>query len=279
MLVAESVADRVHEALARAVRPERDVEFFASGSIGISLFPQDALDAETLLKNADAAMYQSKRHEPGGYVVFATSGEDPIEKLSLTTRLRRAVEQEHWVLHYQPVVNLADGTVEGVEALIRWQEPNGGIVPPGEFIPLAEELGLIEAIGDWVIDEIARQHARLGRSTASTSRSASTCRPVSCGRRISRRRSWGSSRGAGVDPQRGGRRDHGVDGDGRSGPHPEDPVRAARVGPHARDRRLRDRLLVARAAEAPAGRRPEDRPRRSSATSTATPTSRAWCGR
>jgi EAL domain-containing protein (putative c-di-GMP-specific phosphodiesterase class I) len=67
------------------------------------------------------------------------------------------VEQENWVLHYQPVVNLLDGSVDGVEALVRWQDPNGGIVPPGEFIPLAEELGLIEAIGDWVIDAMAAQ--------------------------------------------------------------------------------------------------------------------------
>jgi EAL domain-containing protein (putative c-di-GMP-specific phosphodiesterase class I) len=67
------------------------------------------------------------------------------------------VEQEHWLLHYQPVVDLADGKLVGVEALVRWQDPTGGMVAPGEFIPLAEELGLIEAIGDWVIDEMALQ--------------------------------------------------------------------------------------------------------------------------
>ena len=154
--VAESVAARVHEALAEPF-DLNGTEFIASGSIGISLFPQDALDAETLMKNADAAMYQSKRQEPGGSMIYATGGEDPLQRLSLTTRLRRAVEHEHWVLHYQPVVNLADGSVEGVEALVRWLDPNGGIVPPGEFIPLAEELGLIEAIGDWVIDSMAAQ--------------------------------------------------------------------------------------------------------------------------
>jgi diguanylate cyclase (GGDEF)-like protein/PAS domain S-box-containing protein len=156
MVVAESVAARVHEALAEPFQLN-GTEFIATGSVGISLFPQDALDAEALMQNADSAMYQSKRQEPGGYVVFATSGEDPLKKLSLTTRLRRAVEKEHWILHYQPVVNLSDGSVEGVEALVRWQDPTGGIVAPGEFIPLAEELGLIEAIGDWVIDAMAAQ--------------------------------------------------------------------------------------------------------------------------
>jgi EAL domain-containing protein (putative c-di-GMP-specific phosphodiesterase class I) len=133
------------------------VEFFASASIGVSLFPQDATDATSLLKNADSAMYQSKKTEPGGYVVYSSGADDAIDRLSFTTRLRRAVEQEHWVLHWQPVVDLSDGSVTGLEALIRWRDPNGGIVPPGEFIPIAEELGLIEAIGDWVIGELARQ--------------------------------------------------------------------------------------------------------------------------
>ena len=156
LLVAESVATRVHEALQEPF-DLGGVEFFASASIGVSLFPQDATDSTSLLKNADSAMYQSKKAEPGGYIVYASGADDAIERLSLTTRLRRAVEQKHWVLHWQPVVELAGGTVSGLEALIRWREPNGGIVPPGEFIPIAEELGLIEAIGDWVIDEVARQ--------------------------------------------------------------------------------------------------------------------------
>ncbi len=157
LLVAESVATRVHEALQEPF-DLGGVEFFTSASLGVSLFPQDATDATSLLKNADTAMYQSKKAEPGGYIVYASGADEAIERLSLTTRLRRAVEQKHWVLHWQPIVELDGGTVTGLEALIRWSEPNGGIVPPGEFIPIAEELGLIEAIGDWVIEELAHQH-------------------------------------------------------------------------------------------------------------------------
>ncbi len=80
-------------------------------------------------------------------------------KLSLSTRLRKAVENQSWMLHYQPLIDLSTGSMIGVEALIRWPEPGGGLIQPGEFIPLAEEMGLIEAIGDWVVEELSRQDA------------------------------------------------------------------------------------------------------------------------
>ncbi len=150
------VASRVHEAF-RDPFDLQGTEFYAQGSIGISLHPQDAPDAETLLRNADVAMYRAKRLEPGGHMLFASDADDPIDRLCFATRLRQAVQEENWLLHFQPVVDLSDRRIVGAEALIRWNDHTAGIVPPGEFIPVAEELGLIEAIGDWVIDEVARQ--------------------------------------------------------------------------------------------------------------------------
>ena len=158
LVVAEQVATRVLEAM-RAPFDLSGTQFFATASVGVSLFPRDATDASSLMRNADAAMYQAKKAGPGSYLVFAGDGEDAGARLSLTTRLRRAVEAQDWELHYQPIVELASMTVTGVEALVRWREPGGGIVSPGEFIPLAEELGLIEAIGDWVTGELVRQDA------------------------------------------------------------------------------------------------------------------------
>ena len=158
ILVVESVAARIHESL-RAPFNVAGTELYVSASIGISMFPHDADDASSLLKNADAAMYQSRKTVPGSYVLHWRQSEEALGKLSLTTRLRKAVENRNWQLHYQPVVELAEGKMIGVEALIRWADPNGGLVPPGDFIPLAEEMGLIEAIGDWVVEELSRQAA------------------------------------------------------------------------------------------------------------------------
>jgi diguanylate cyclase (GGDEF)-like protein/PAS domain S-box-containing protein len=155
----EAITERVYEALAEPF-DLHETEFYARGSIGISVHPHDAHDVETLLRNADVAMYRAKRIDPGGHAFFAADADDAQDRLSFATRLRQAVEDESWVLHYQPVVDLADRRIVGAEALIRWDDVAAGIVPPGEFIPVAEELGLIEAIGDWVVDEVARQQRR-----------------------------------------------------------------------------------------------------------------------
>jgi diguanylate cyclase (GGDEF)-like protein/PAS domain S-box-containing protein len=150
------IAGRIEETMHRPFLLQ-GTEFHARGSSGISVYPRDAVDAETLMRNADIAMYRAKRLEPGGHVFFAADEDDAMERLSFSTRLRQAVVDQNWVLHYQPVVDLSDRRVVGAEALIRWKDANGGIVAPGEFIPVAEELGLIEAIGDWVVEAVARQ--------------------------------------------------------------------------------------------------------------------------
>jgi EAL domain-containing protein (putative c-di-GMP-specific phosphodiesterase class I) len=129
----------------------------------VSILPLDAEDGKGLLKNADAAMYQSKKSGPGGYALFPARAGDPASALSLATRLRKAVENEDWVLHYQPIIDLLRGEVVGVEGLLRWRDAEQGIIPPGEFLPLAEEMGFMERIGDWVMKDLFRQ-AKLWRS-------------------------------------------------------------------------------------------------------------------
>jgi diguanylate cyclase (GGDEF)-like protein/PAS domain S-box-containing protein len=152
---AESAAQRILDSLAEPFRAG-GTELYVSASIGISLFPQDGDEPGSLLRNAEAAMLESKK---GGhaYVVSNRGALDSSAKLRFVTRLRKAVESQRWALHYQPILELATGQMQGVEALIRWIEPDGTMVPPGDFIPLAEELGLIEAIGDWVVRELVYQ--------------------------------------------------------------------------------------------------------------------------
>jgi diguanylate cyclase (GGDEF)-like protein len=129
-----------------------------SASIGISLFPNDGVDFDTLLKNADTAMYQAKEGGRNTYSYFtAKMNADALDRLNLHTQLRTALQKKEFELHYQPQIDLITGKVVGMEALIRWQHPEQGLVSPARFIPVAETSGLIIPIGKWVLEEACKQ--------------------------------------------------------------------------------------------------------------------------
>lgn len=133
-------------------------ELHIDGSIGISICPADGADAETLIKNADMAMYHAKEIGRNNFQFFkAEMNSKAVERQSLETSLRGAFERDEFLLHYQPKVNLFTGEITSVEALIRWQRPDRGLVPPAQFVPIAEDCGLIIKIGRWVLNEACRQ--------------------------------------------------------------------------------------------------------------------------
>ncbi|MHB1053368.1 MAG: bifunctional diguanylate cyclase/phosphodiesterase [Thiobacillus sp.] len=133
-----------------------------SGSMGITLYPNDASDPEGLLKNADQAMYVAKNMGRNRFSYFTPALQEAAQtRLRMITDLREAIDKKQFIVHYQPIVELATGDIRKAEALIRWQHPGRGLVSPNEFIPLAEETGLIAAIGDGVFREAARQTKRL----------------------------------------------------------------------------------------------------------------------
>jgi diguanylate cyclase (GGDEF)-like protein/PAS domain S-box-containing protein len=133
-------------------------DLHVTSSIGVSIYPDDGLDAETLIKNADTAMYQAKENGHQSYQFFRPAmNVRAVERQSIEEHLRRALERQEFTLHYQPKINLGTAAITGVEALIRWTHPTRGSVPPVQFIPVAEDSGLILPIGAWVLREACAQ--------------------------------------------------------------------------------------------------------------------------
>jgi diguanylate cyclase (GGDEF)-like protein/PAS domain S-box-containing protein len=155
-------ADTVAENIRFAVGPPFEVagsEVFARASVGAAVYPLDADDSEGLLRHADISMYRAKQFARGGGPTHLEERSGSADQLSATARLRRALANRELVLHYQPLVDLETGVTVGVEALIRWNDSERGMIPPAEFIPIAERTGLIGSISEWVVEEAARQAA------------------------------------------------------------------------------------------------------------------------
>ena len=139
-------------------------------SIGIALYPDHGGDVTELIQRADVAMYEAKRKHTGAEVYDAERDPHTPERLTLLGELRRAIDEDELVLHYQPQISLDTGALIGAEALVRWQHPERGLLRPGEFVPLAERTGVIRMLTLWVLDK-SLQQCRAWMDSGSTSAS------------------------------------------------------------------------------------------------------------
>ena len=151
------VVERLQGALTRPFRFEGK-EYSITASAGATLYPSDGAAAESLLRNAESAMNASRDRQPGSYRFYSTNMHSKVaDRLSLEAELRQAIGRDELVLHYQPKVSATTGRIVGAEALVRWQHPKQGLVPPTAFIDIAEETGLIAPIGEWVLRDLCKQ--------------------------------------------------------------------------------------------------------------------------
>ena len=157
---AKMVAEKILAALATPALIEGHT-LYATPSIGIAIYPDDGEEAYALMKNADTAMYHAKENGRNTFHFFTTQMNDETNRIfSLEQRLRHALEENQFVLHYQPLVDYHRGAICGIEALLRWNDPEGGLIMPKEFVPIAEEIGLILPLGEWALREACQQNKK-----------------------------------------------------------------------------------------------------------------------
>ncbi len=151
------LANKILKALTETVVINKHT-LYVSGSIGISFYPQDATDAQSLLKYADTAMYKAKEEGRNNYQFYSPKmTEYALQRMSMQTSLREAIDNKEFIIHYQSQINASNNRLVGVEALVRWNHPTIGLLPPDEFIPLAEETGMIVEIDQWVMNNAMEQ--------------------------------------------------------------------------------------------------------------------------